>query len=97
MFVVFLKFSARRDRAGEFMEAHKAWLRQGFADQVFLAAGSIEEGRGGAILAHGCSREDLAARVAQDPFVAEDVVTAEITGFSPVLTDARLAFLKTAA
>ncbi|MGR3758665.1 YciI family protein [Roseobacteraceae bacterium NS-SX3] len=97
MFVVFLKFSAGKDRAAGFMEGHKAWLAQGFSDGVFLAAGSIDEGQGGAILAHGCTRAELEDRVAADPFVIQDVVTADVTGFTPSATDARLAFLKGAA
>ena len=93
MFVVFLKFAAAKERAGEFMGAHNAWLRQGFADGVFLAAGSLEAGQGGAIIAHGCNRAELEERVSQDPFVAGNVVSAEITGFSPALADERLKFL----
>ncbi len=79
------------------MEAHQAWLAQGFSDGVFLAAGSLDDGAGGAILAFGEDRDALEARVAADPFVQEGIVTAEITGFTLARTDARLGFLKVAA
>ncbi len=78
------------------MEAHQAWLAQGFSDGVFLAAGSLDDGAGGAILAFGEDRDALEARVAADPFVQEGIVTAEITGFTLARTDARLGFLKVA-
>lgn len=94
MFAIFLRFSNAQERAGEMLDAHKAWLQSGFSDGVFLAAGRIERGQGGAILANGCSREALDKRVALDPYVQEDVVAAEIIEFSPSLTDPRLAFLK---
>ncbi len=93
MFVVLLKFSANKAKAGQFMEGHNAWLRQGFADGVFLLAGSVKPGLGGAILAHGATAEDLQQRVNADPFVAEDVVRAEILEIAPSKADERLNFL----
>ncbi len=73
-----------------------AALAQGFSDGVFLAAGSLDDGAGGAILAYDEDRDALVARVSADPFVREGIVTAEITGFTPARTDARLGFLKVA-
>ncbi|QDO99006.1 hypothetical protein FNB15_17790 [Ferrovibrio terrae] len=93
MFVVLLKFSANKAKAGEFMDGHNAWLRQGFADGVFLLAGSIKPGQGGAILAHGATAEDLQQRVNADPFVAGDVVRAEILEIAPSRADERLNFM----
>ena len=93
MFVVFLKFSENKDQAGQHMDGHNAWLRQGFDDGVFALAGGLQPSAGGAILAYGVSAEDLQARIDEDPFVAENVVTAEINEISPAKFDDRLAFL----
>lgn len=93
MFIVELKFAANKDEAGRFMEGHKAWLQRGFDDRVFLLAGRLEPDLGGGVVAHGISRTELEARVGQDPFVAEGVVSAEITELTPSRADARLAFL----
>ncbi len=93
MHIVLLKFAENKGRAADHMAGHNAWLRQGFADGVFLLAGSLDGGQGGGVIAHGCDRAALEARVATDPFVAEGVVTAEIIGLSPALTDPRLGFL----
>ncbi|MEK9971179.1 MAG: YciI family protein [Ferrovibrio sp.] len=93
MFVILLKFSAGKSRAAQFMDGHNAWLKQGFADGVFLLAGSIKPGQGGAILAHGITAEDLEQRVQADPFVAEDVVQAEILEIAPAKADERLKFM----
>ena len=93
MFIVLLKFSANRTQAGEFMEAHNAWLKDGFEQGNFLLAGSLQPGQGGAVIADGLAREDLEARVAADPFVEHGVVEAEILEISPGMTDARLEFL----
>ena len=93
MFVVLLKFSANKAKAGQFMEGHNAWLRQGFDDGVFLLAGSIKPGLGGAIIAHNLSPDDLQNRIDADPFVAEDVVRAEILDVAAAKADARLNFM----
>lgn len=93
MFVVLLRFSKNKARAPEFMEGHNAWIDRGFDDGVFLAVGSLQPEAGGAILAHGPSLPALRARVDEDPFVAENVVSAEILEIAPGRTDARLGFL----
>ena len=93
MFIVFLRFSANKSEAGQFMEGHKAWLERGFDEGVFLLAGSLEPRLGGGILAHNTSLPDLQKRVNEDPFVARDVVRAEIFELDPAKADDRLKFL----
>jgi len=93
MFVVLLKFAAGKARAGEFMDAHKAWIKRGFDDGVFLMAGSLQPQLGGAIMAHNTSLPDLKIRVKQDPFVAENIVSADIHEITPAKADERLGFL----
>ena len=93
MFVVLLKFAANKAEAGRLMDGHKAWIKQGFDDGVFLMVGSLQPNAGGGIVAHNTARADLEARVADDPFVVEGVVTAEIHEIAPARTDDRLAFL----
>jgi len=93
MFVVLLKFSDNKGKVGDFMAGHKEWLRQGFDDGVFLVAGSLQPGLGGGIVANDTSLPDLQRRVDADPFVANDVVKAEILEIEPAKADPRLAFL----
>ena len=96
MFVTFLKFAENRSAAPQFMAAHNDWIARGFADGVFLCAGSLQATAGGAILAHGESRADHDARIAADPFVEQGVVAAETHEFDPKRTVAALDFLKAA-
>lgn len=93
MYVVFLRFSAGRDQAGRLMQSHKDWLQRGFDEGVFLLAGSIQPQAGGMILASGVTLAQLEDRIGSDPFVAEDVVHAEIVAVTPSKVDPRLAFL----
>jgi len=93
MFIVLLKFSGNKAQAGQFMEGHKEWIKRGFDDGVFVMAGSLQPNQGGGILAHNTSLPDLQTRVNADPFVAQNVVTAEILEITPSKTDDRLKFL----
>jgi uncharacterized protein YciI len=50
MYIVLLKFSANKSQANQLLEGHKAWIKRGFDDGVFLLAGSLEPGLGGGLL-----------------------------------------------
>lgn len=93
MFVVFLEFTQRRGQAGVLMPAHNDWVRRGLEEGVFLLVGSLGDGTGGVILAHGLDEVGLRERVASDPFVTEGVVIARIVAIVPNRADPRLAFL----
>jgi uncharacterized protein YciI len=93
MFVVLLKFSSNKGQASRFMEGHREWIKRGFDDGVFLLVGNLQPNLGGGIVAHKTSLSDLQSRVGDDPFVAEDVVSAEILEIAPARTDERLDFL----
>lgn len=93
MFIVLLKFSGNKARAGQFMEGHKEWIKRGFDDGVFLLAGSLQPNLGGGIVARNTSLSELQSRVRADPFVVEDVVSAEILEITPSRADERLTAL----
>ena len=93
MFIVLLKFSSNKAQAGQFMEGHNAWVKRGIDDGVFLLVGSLQPSLGGGIVAHNTSLPHLQHRVNDDPFVAENVVSAEILEITPSKGDERLSFL----
>lgn len=93
MFVILLRFSGNKPQAGQFMQGHKDWIKRGFDDGVFLMSGSLQPNQGGGVMAHNTTLADLQIRVDQDPFVAENVVTAEIIEITPAMADDRLNFL----
>ena len=93
MFVVLLKFAGNKSQAGRFMEGHKAWIKRGFDDGVFLLVGNLQPNLGGGIVAHNTSLADLQSRMNDDPFVVQSVVSAEILEITPSKTDERLKFL----
>ena len=93
MFIVLLRLSSNSSKASELMATHNDWIKQGMADGIFLFVGSLQPRAGGAILAHNTTRSDLEARLSQDPFVAQDVVSAEVLEISGSKADPRLTFL----
>lgn len=93
MFIILLKFSTNLDQAPQFMDGHKEWIKRGFDEDIFLLVGSIQPNSGGAIFAHNTSLAELQQRVDSDPFVSENIVTAEILEINPSKTDMRLNFL----
>lgn len=93
MFIVLLKFSDNKAQAGQFMEDHNQWIKSGFDCGVFLLVGSLQPKLGGGIVAHNTSLSEIQSRVANDPFVVEKVVTAEIIEIDPAKADERLNFL----
>lgn len=94
MYFILLTFAANKDSVAEFLDGHKAWLQKGFEDGVFLAAGSMTDGEGGAILAVSEDEDTLAKRVAEDPFVEANVVEPEIIGVAPTMMHPSLDFLR---
>lgn len=93
MFVVLLRFAENKAAAGQHMAGHQEWMKNGLDDDVFLLVGGLQPGLGGAVLAYNTSLPQLEDRVAADPFVAENVVAAEILEIAPGMADKRLEFL----
>jgi uncharacterized protein YciI len=93
MYVVLLRFSGAKAKALELMEGHKAWIKRGFDDGVFVMTGTLQPNAGGLVVAVKTSRTDLEGRVSADPFVVEGVVTAEILDVALSRVDERLEWL----
>jgi len=93
MFIVQLKFADNKAQAGQLMEGHNAWIKRGFDEEIFLMVGSLQPNLGGGIIAYNTTLSALQNRVNEDPFVKENVVSAEIIEFMPAQADERLSFL----
>jgi len=93
MFIIFLRFSDNKHKAKEFMSEHKIWIKQGIDGEVFHLVGSLKPNLGGCILAGNVDRENIEIIVNKDPFVVEDIVTAEIHEIEPSMANDKLQFL----
>lgn len=83
LYLVLLRFAGNSHQAGQWMQDHLNWLDQGFQENIFLLSGSLQPKLGGCILAGQVSRSDLTKRVEEDPFVRQQIVTAEILEITP--------------
>ncbi len=93
MYLVLLTFSDNKARAGELMAEHKAWIQCSLDEGIFLLVGSLQPNRGGAILVRGIERDALEQRINADPFVRENVVSAEVVEFTPHQAGPHMQFL----
>ncbi|MCC9621298.1 YciI family protein [Thalassospira sp. MA62] len=84
MFVVSVNYKAPLDQVDVHIEGHLAWLKSGFDQGMFLAAGGKVPRDGGMILARG-DRKALEAELKNDPFNQHDLADYVITEFDPAL------------
>lgn len=93
MFIVSLSYIAPLEEIDAQLEQHVRWLKQCYADGLFLASGRKEPRTGGIILARG-DRHALQQRLAQDPFALAGLARYDITEFHPSMTVAGLEILQ---
>lgn len=93
MFIVSLTYTAPLAAVDALLDAHVAWLEQGYADGLFLASGRKVPRSGGVILARG-ERPRLEQRLAEDPFARAGVAQYDITEFIPTMTVTELDVLR---
>lgn len=93
MFIVLLTYTAPLERIGAAGAEHRDWLRRAYDDGIFLASGPQEPRQGGVILAHGLTRAELEARLAEDPFARQGLASYAVTQMAVRMADPRLAFV----
>ncbi len=78
MFILSLTYKVALEEADRHMEAHLAWVKEGYVSGMFLASGRKVPRTGGVILAKGV-REAVEAFCAKDPFAIHQIADYEIT------------------
>jgi len=93
MFILSLTYLKSNDDADKVMEAHVAWVAEGYDKGWFLASGRKVPRTGGVILATG-DRSEIEAYAAADPFTLHGVASYEITEVALTRTAEGLELLK---
>jgi len=78
MFILSLTYLKSNEEADKVMEAHMAWVAEGYDKGWFLASGRKVPRTGGVILTIG-DRSEIEAYAAADPFTLRGVASYEIT------------------
>ncbi|MGA1803776.1 YciI family protein [Rhizobium sp. HT1-10] len=93
MFILSLTYLKSNEEADKVMEAHMAWVAEGYDKGSFLASGRKVPRTGGVILAIG-DRSEIEAYAAADPFTLHGVASYEITEIGLTRTVEGLELLK---
>lgn len=83
MFIALLHYKVSRDILESYLPAHYEFLKEGYANNIFIASGRMYSGKGGVILSPLTRRAEFEQFLRQDPFVIHDLVTLEVIGFEP--------------
>jgi uncharacterized protein YciI len=94
MFIVLLTYTKPLDEVDRHLAAHRAWVKKGFEEGVFVLSGGQHPRTGGALLALGGDRATIQTRVDHDPFLEAGVATAQLIEVIPSTLDDRLDWLK---
>lgn len=77
MLILSLTYLTDLDQADEHMEAHIAWVKEGYDEGWFIASGRKVPRTGGVILARG-DRAEIEDFCDNDPFVVNGIASYEI-------------------
>lgn len=82
LYIVELTYTVPLEKVEPLLEAHLAFVDEGYARGIFLMSGPKDPRDGGIILALAESGEALEAFLAKDPFWTEQVADFRITAFA---------------
>jgi uncharacterized protein YciI len=88
MLILSLTYIVPVEQADAHMQAHMAWVKNGYAKGWFVASGRKIPRTGGVVLARG-DRTELEAYCATDPFTLHGIAVYDITevAFTTVIDD----------
>jgi len=86
MFIVTLTYLKPVEQIDALMEGHIAWLKQGYADGLFVASGRRVPRTGGVILARSGDEAALRETLARDPFVVHGAARCDVVEFAASMT-----------
>jgi uncharacterized protein YciI len=90
MFVILLNYVKPLAEIDTHLQAHRAFLDEGYASGIFIASGPRVPRTGGIILAKAESVQELQNFVSKDPLQTAGVAEYEILEFTPLKSDPRL-------
>jgi len=82
MFIIELTYKKEMSFVEKFLEAHRSFLDDQYANGTFIASGPKNPRDGGVILAREMDRSELERIIALDPFYIEEISHFKITEFA---------------
>ncbi|WP_397453050.1 YciI family protein [Pseudomonas sp. NA-150] len=94
MYIVNLTYLKQIADVEKHIEAHRRYLDENYAREVFLASGPKTPRDGGLILVSGSiTRAELELLLTQDPFFEHEIASYNVTEFTPTKFNSALASL----
>ncbi len=85
MFIAILTYKKPLDEVDQFLQAHREYLANQYADGDFIASGPQNPRVGGVIMMKAESREAVDAIIAEDPFHINGIADYQIVEFTPTM------------
>jgi len=85
MFIALLHYKVPLEIIALYRSAHREFLKEGYAKNLFIASGRVYSDKGGVILSPLTRRGEFEELLKKDPFMLHDLATYEIIGFDPSL------------
>ncbi|RIX40482.1 MAG: hypothetical protein D3M94_21650 [Rhodocyclales bacterium GT-UBC] len=85
LFAIQLRYERPAEAIKQQLEAHKNWLIRYIQTGKILFAGPLPQNDGGFLLAHGAAESEIENMIAEDPFVAHQLVSFTILGCEPAI------------
>ncbi len=85
MFLLLGRYLKPADEVEEYLDAHRAWVRDHVKAGVFIAAGREIPLQGGLIVATGVTRDEVDAIIAKDPYFIQKVAEYDVREYDVVL------------
>jgi uncharacterized protein YciI len=87
VYVVTLTYKVSLPEADKFFSAHIEYIEHYHAKGIYLISGRREPRSGGVLIAANCSRQDIEAIVAADPYNLNHIADFSIIDFIPTRFD----------
>jgi uncharacterized protein YciI len=87
LFIVALQYKVPLEEVEKHLGEHRAFLKDCYQKNIFIASGRKEPRTGGVIIASTKNQETLEAVLEKDPFKQHNIANYEITEFIPTMFD----------
>lgn len=85
MFIAILTYKKPLSEVDKYLQAHRNYLAEHYADGVFIASGPQNPRIGGVIMIKAIDRETVNTIIEQDPFNINGIADYQIVEFTPTM------------
>ncbi len=84
MFIIILTYKHAIEVIEPYVNAHRAYLDQGYENNLLIASGPQDPRIGGVMISQTRNQQELENFIKQDPFYINDLADYELIAFNPL-------------